>query len=80
MTGFALAADNRGRVRFAHDGMRYEVTKTGKVNCYERDQTFGEQPLPMYNHTDYASPAFLRTLADAIELAVLGFQPQPAGL
>jgi hypothetical protein len=68
LTGGPLTPDHRGRVRFSHEGTRYEVTKTGVVNAYERHSPFGENVM-RYNDFDYTNVALLRTMANAIELA-----------
>lgn len=69
LTGGQLNRDRRGRVRFTHEGMRYEVTKTGMVNAYERHNIFGESPLPLRQNFDPTDLNLLRTMANAIALA-----------
>jgi hypothetical protein len=70
MTGAPLHRDGRGRVRFSFATTRYEVTKTGVINAYDRSPVFGEGIMNLRNAIgayELGSPDFLRTLADAIE-------------
>lgn len=75
LTNGRLVKDARGRVRFTHDGVRFEVGKNGYLTVYERTG----RNLESVNYNDsmggavpatfLSNPALLRTLANAIELA-----------
>lgn len=68
LTGGHLHTDARGRVRFGQDGMRFEVTPTGYVNFYRR-AAGGEYGRPFIDQRFLGNVDFLRTLANAIQLA-----------
>lgn len=36
-----MRTDSRGRVRFTHNGTRYEINKDGTLRAYRRDEFFG---------------------------------------
>lgn len=79
LNGEPLRKDKRGRVRFAYDGSRFEVRKTGSVKIYERfrrgwegvdrEQTRDNFGAPRLRYDEVRNPALLRTLANAIDLA-----------
>lgn len=72
INGTALNRDKRGRVRFGFKGHRMEVGKTGLVTCYDRSPLFGradESTTWILPSSLYGNPEFLRTLANAIDLA-----------
>ncbi len=71
LTGGPLKRDARGRVRFSFQGMRYEVSKSGELDIYYRSEKQENQsPIGNIGWTASRNPKLLRTLADALELAV----------
>jgi len=72
INGTALKRDKRGRVRFGFKAHRLEVGKTGLVTCYNRMSSFrsdGEYATWHMPQSLTGNPEFLRTLANAIDLA-----------
>ena len=72
VNGTQLKRDKRGRVRFGCKSHRLEVGKTGLVTCYNRMSSFrsdGEYATWHMPQSLTGNPEFLRTLANAIDLA-----------
>lgn len=63
-----LKIDNRGRVRFAAQGCRFEVTKNG-MHVYNRSTFLGEpSEFPAYLNVNRLINKTLKLIAEAVNL------------